>query len=115
MFCNIPGMSQPKATVQTEIDKLAAKLTEMGVEFQDYPLHVMSGGTADGRQIDVVEKGHKVWDAICSPISYGGASGLIEVMGVIVDGKRENGSVKGWLTADDVIQMVEGHKCKKSR
>ena len=72
MFCNIPGMSQPKdaPALATEMDKLAAKLT----------------------------------------FSYGGQRGLLEVMGVIVDGKREDGDVKGWLTADDVIKMVEAHK-----
>lgn len=44
---------------------------------------------------------------------YGGQCGLLEVMGVIVDGKRENGEVKGWQTADDVIQMVKAYKCNK--
>lgn len=115
MFCNIPGMSQPKEPAQTEMDKLAAKLTEMGIEFQDYPLHIMHGSTADGRQIDIIEKGRKVWDATCSPISYGGTRGLIEVMGVIVDGKRENGDVKGWLTADQVIEMAVAYQNKNVR
>ena len=54
-----------------------------------------------------------MWDAVCSPFSYGGQSGLLEVMGVIVDGKRENGEVKGWQTADNVIQMVKAYKCNK--
>ena len=66
-----------------------------------------------GRQIAVYEKGRKVWDAVCSPFHYGGQCGLLEVMGVIVDGKRENGEVKGWQTADDVIQMVKAYKCNK--
>lgn len=36
MFCNIPGMSQPKdaPALATEMDKLAAKLTEMGIELK---------------------------------------------------------------------------------
>ena len=34
---------------------------------------------------------------------------------VIVDGKRDNGEVKGWQTADNVIQMVRDYKCNKSR
>ena len=104
MFCNIPGMSQPKdATAPaTEMDKLAAKLTEMGIQFEDRQIY-----------LTVYEKGRKVWDAVCSPFSYGGQSGLLEVMGVIVDGKRENGEVKGWQTADDVIQMVKAYKCNK--
>lgn len=112
MFCNIPGMSQPKdaPALATEMDRLAAKLTEMGIQFEDQQLHLVKG-----RQITVFEKGRKVWDAICHEKSYGGKRGLLEVMGVIVDGKRDNGKVKGWQTADDVIQMVEAYKCRKSR
>lgn len=112
MLCNIPGMSQPKDAPAplTEMDKLAAMLIETGIEFEDHPLPLIQG-----RQITVIEKGRKVWDAVCSPFSYGGQRGLLEVMGVIVDGKREDGDVKGWLTADDVIGMVEAYKCKKSR
>lgn len=56
-----------------------------------------------------------MWDAICGPFSYGGQCGLLEVTGVIVDGKRENGEAKGWQTADNVIQMVRDYKCNKSR
>lgn len=110
MFCNIPGMSQPKdATAPaTEMDKLAAKLTEMGIQFEDRQICFTIG-----RQIAVYEKGRKVWDAVCSPFHYGGQCGLLEIMGVIVDGKRENGEVKGWQTADDVIQMVKAYKCNK--
>lgn len=112
MLCNIPGMSQPKDTpaLATEMDKLAAKLTEMGIQFEDQQLHILKG-----RQITVYEKGRRVLDAVCHAESYGGKRGLLEVMGVIVDGKRDNGDVKGWLTADDVIQMVEAYKCRKSR
>lgn len=112
MFCNIPGMSQPKdaPALATEMDKLAAKLTEMGIQFEDCQIYLTRG-----RQIAVYEKGRKVWDAICGPFSYGGQCGLLEVTGVIVDGKRENGEAKGWQTADNVIQMVRDYKCNKSR
>lgn len=112
MLCNIPGMSQPKdaPALATEMDKLAAKLIEMGIEFEDRQICFTTG-----RQITVYENGRKAWDAACSPFHYGGMGGLLEVMGVIVDGKRDNGKVKGWQTADDVIQMVEAYKCNKSR
>ena len=112
MFYNIPGMSQPKdaPALATEMDKLAAKLTEMGIQFEDRQIFLTRG-----RQIAVYEKGSKVWDAACSPFSYGGQCGLLEVTGVIVDGKRENGKVKGWQTADNVLQMVRDYKCNKSR
>lgn len=110
MLCNIPGMSQPKdaPALATEMDKLAAKLTEMGIEFEDRQICFTTG-----RQITVCENGRKAWDAACSPFHNGGKGGLLEVMGVIVDGKRENGAVKGWQTADDVIQMVKAYKCNK--
>ena len=50
MFCNIQGMSQPKAApaLATEMDKLAAKLTEMGIEFEDRQICFTTG-----RQITV--------------------------------------------------------------
>lgn len=35
-------------------------------------------------------------------------------MGVIVDGERDNGDVKGWQTADQVIEMVVTYQNKKS-
>ena len=112
MLCNIPGMSQPKdaPALATEMDKLAAKLIEMGIEFEDRQIYFTTG-----RQITVYENGRKALDAACSPFNYGGKRGLLEVTGVIVDGKRENGKVKGWQTADNVIQMVEAYKCRKSR
>lgn len=58
MFCNIPGMSQPKdaPALATEMDKLAAKLTEMGIQFEDRQIYLTRG-----RQIAVYEKGRKVW------------------------------------------------------
>ena len=54
MFCNIPGMSQPKdaPALATEMGKLAAKLTEMGIEFEDRQIYLTRG-----RQIAVYEKG----------------------------------------------------------
>lgn len=53
MFCNIPGMNQPKdaPALATEMDKLAAKLTEMGIQFEDRQIYLTRG-----RQIAVYEK-----------------------------------------------------------
>ena len=112
MFCNIPGMSQPKdaPALATEMDKSAANLPEMCSQIDDRLIYLTRG-----RLFAVYEKGRKVWDAICGPVSYGGQCGLLEVTGVIVDGKRENGEAKGWQTADNVIQMVRDYKCNKSR
>lgn len=63
----------------------------------------------DGEQIIVYdEEGHRLWDAICTEYSYGHERGLLEIMGDIVDGRRVGDSVEGWLTAQDVIDRVEG-------
>lgn len=45
MFCNIPGMSRPKdaPALATEMDKLAAKLTEMGIQFEDRQIYPLMG------------------------------------------------------------------------
>ena len=97
-------------TINPEYMTVIRKLTEMGIEFEDRQICFTTG-----RQITVYENGRKAWDAACSPFHYGGKRGLLEVMGVIVDGKRENGEVKGWQTADNVIQMVRDYKCNNSR
>ena len=45
------------------------------------------------------------WDVICHRGSYGHKDGLLEVMGTIARGDDD---VEGWLTADDVIERIEG-------
>ena len=62
-----------------------------------------------GEQIVAYSKdGKRLWDAICTRYSYGHEKGLLEIMGNIVDKKRVGDSVEGWLTAQDVIDRVEG-------
>ena len=72
----------------SEIDKLAAMLTERGISFEQRPI-------IDGEQILVPGE----WDAICNRYSYGGPEGLLEVMGDPVT----NDHVEGWLTADEIF------------
>lgn len=83
----------------TEMDKLDAALTEMGIE-HTYD-HEYMGGT----QIVVREDGKYHWDAICTPYSYGFKKGLLEVMGKPLLGKN---GVAGHLTADDVLNLLKG-------
>lgn len=52
------------------------------------------------------------WDAICHNGSYGYEEGLLEVMGDPVVRKEDGDSVKGFLTADDVIQRLEEYYAK---
>lgn len=49
----------------TEMQKLDAALTEMGVE------HIYDHEYRGGEQIVVTEKGRYRWAAICTPDSYG--------------------------------------------
>jgi hypothetical protein len=62
----------------------------------------------DGEQIIVYdEEGNRLWDAICTKYSYGHEKDLIEIMGDIAK-KHAGDFVEGCLTAQDVIDRVEG-------
>ena len=84
----------------TEMQKLDAALTEMGIE------HTYDHEHMGGTQIVVLKNGKYYWDAICIPASYGGAAGLLEVMGKPLLGNGND--VRGFLTAEDVLKMLKG-------
>lgn len=65
----------------------------------------------DGEQIIVYGDSVRdiAWDVICCSISYGGKDGLLEVMGNIVP-EDDSDDVVGYLTAKDVIEMIEKNK-----
>lgn len=86
----------------SEMDKLDAALTEMGIEHTYERNRQIDGGS----QI-IATNGEKIlWDAVCSRFSYGGKHGLLEVMGgYLLDGHKS--VVEGWLTAEDVVEMVK--------
>ena len=71
----------------------------------------------DGEQLLVYKDGspNVYFDAILHLSSYGHENNLLEVMGDIV--KDTEDSVKGWLTANDIIAMItedlEGKRKKK--
>lgn len=83
----------------TEMQKLDASLTEMGIK------HTYDHEHMGGEQIVVTENGKYRWDAICMPGSYGWNKGLLEVMGKSLLG---HGDVMGYRTADDVLKMLNG-------
>lgn len=83
----------------TEMQKLDAALTEMGIE------HTYDREFQSGTQIVVTENGKYRWDAICTPASYGWPEGLLEVMGKPLLGNG-NG-VLGCLTAEDILKMLK--------
>ena len=78
---------------QTEMMELAFGLRDRGIGFKVTSF-------LDGIQIVV---GDGDWDAICHSGSYGHENGLIEIMGL----PQCQGDVVGWLTANDVLKMVD--------
>ena len=84
----------------TEIQKLDAALTEMGIE------HTYNHEYRGGEQIVVLKNGKFYWDAICILASCGGVVGLLEVMGKPLLGNDND--VRGFLTAEDVLKMLKG-------
>lgn len=84
----------------TEMQKLDAALTEMGIE------HTYDHEFQSGEQLVVTKNGEYSWDAICTPYSYGWAEGLLEVMGEPLLG--DGNDVRGYLTAEDVLKMMKG-------
>ena len=79
---------------QNEMMKLAFGLYDRGIEFKAQSFF-------DGIQFII---GDWDWDAICHSGSYGHENGLIEVMGL----PQCQDDVIGWLTAEDVLKMVDG-------
>lgn len=85
-----------------EMDLLEEYLNEKKINYKRCDVY-------NGVQIIVYgEKGNRKWDAICHESSYGHEKGLLEIMGNIVDKRRVGDSVEGCLTAQDVIDRVEG-------
>ena len=90
----------------SELNKLENYLKEHGYEYKrndikETPL------TIERHQVIVYDNGEWSWDAICQPGSYGYEEGLLEIMGDIVWYDIDGDSVRGWLTADDVIARIE--------
>ena len=79
---------------QNEMMKLAFGLYDRGIEFK-------AKSFFDGIQFII---GDWDWDAICHSGSYGHEDGLIEIMGL----PQCQDDVIGWLTAEDVLKMVDG-------
>ena len=89
-----------------ELDKLETYLKEHGYE---YTREDVDGKPyTDVHQIIVYKNGERLWDAVCHSGSYGHSQGLLEVMGEIADIAGDPGAVLGWLTAQKVIDMLEG-------
>ena len=84
----------------TELDKLKKYLDENGIRNE------WNSVMSDMDQIIVYNPRHEIrlWDAVCHQYSYGGEKGLLEIYGSLCT------DVIGWLTADDVIKIIENNK-----
>ena len=84
----------------TELEKLKKYLDENGIRNE------WNSVISDMDQIIVYNPKHEIrlWDAVSHPHSYGGMDGLLEIYGSLCT------DVIGWLTADDVIKIIENHK-----
>lgn len=87
---------EEKLTHQSELFKLGLGLDERGIEYDLCTI-------AEGLAIVVPSQG---WDAVCHKYSYGGTSGLLEVMGHFLVPDSEDG-VEGWLTAKDILDRID--------
>lgn len=90
-------------TTHIEMTKLAVMLAKANIPFE---LHTWSTCNEDCLQIASPSKENMVVDAVCHKFSYGGSSGLIEVMGS-ANKNLPNNDVVGWLTAEDAFQYFK--------
>lgn len=96
-----------------ELDKLEQWLHKHGYDYKridrDAENYEVEGFTVpiafERHQIIVYCDNGILFDAICHYGSYGYDQGLLEVMGNIV---QVNDTVEGWLTADEIIERLEG-------
>jgi hypothetical protein len=95
-------MKEKEAINLTELGKLCCWLATNNFRFTFKTFF-------DGAQIVVYSKDNsRAWDAVCHSGSYGHEDGLLEIMGCIVDEDECGDTVRGWLTANDVIEIVVG-------
>jgi len=85
----------------TEMDKLENYLKDQGFQYERI-INLCQN------QIVVYRNKKRDWDAICQPGSYGYEQGLLEVMGSRVVRSSDGDSVCGHLTAQQVIDRLEG-------
>ena len=89
---------------------MAIGLIKRGIQFEFREMF-------NGGQIIVYEKINtpyemagkleRKWDAICHDGSYGSESGLLEIMGELVDEEEVGDTVEGYLTAKEVLERVD--------
>ncbi len=96
----------------SELDKLEEYLKARGCKYDRYDSDTKRDDAGlfislERHQIVVYHNGDRSWDAICHEGSYGYEKGLLEIYGDIVWDDIDGDSVRGWLTAQDVINRIE--------
>ena len=100
---------------KTELDKLEDYLIDKRITYERFDEDEERDEIGrilkcDRHQICVPEDGEGCrWDAICQRGSYGHERGLLEIYGELIV-EEDGDSVKGYLTADDVIKRIEAKK-----
>lgn len=102
----------------TELNKLEKYLWEKHIPYEriDQAQILDQYGIArqlERHQICVPDANYPLsWDVICNWGSYGYEEGLLELSGDLVDYKKDGDTVVGWLTAAEVIGMIEAKEGK---
>ena len=93
----------------TELEKLEEYLKEHDYNYRWNSVCRGYEGYPCQDQIIVYRPGHeRSWDVVCHYFSYDRPDGLLELYGELCT------DVIGWLTADDVIRILEYFKAKGS-
>lgn len=90
----------------TEFNKLRDYLIEHRFDFvETHRYSIFNVLCKDFNKIEVYENDKPIWSTIISQVSIGYEGGLLEVMGNIITNTDD--TVKGYLTANDIIKMIE--------
>jgi len=98
----------------TELEKLKKYLDDNSYDCEMANTHIINPyhfkeHRNEPDQIIVYGPGHvRSWDVVCHDYSYGGPEGLLELYGDLCT------DVIGWLTANDMIRILEYFKAKGS-
>ena len=110
------------STDLTELNKLEAWLMLHRIQYERKDLPAIY----DEKGLNIRLEKHQIcvpvenvaersWDAICHPGSYGYEQGLLEIMGDLVDCKKDGDTVVGYLTAEEVIERFKNYGNHRKR
>lgn len=91
-----------------EILRLESMLVDAGIVFDFYPRKDLHD-ELDGYQICYPSDAGRVCSVIEGALTYGGVCDRLEIMGLLTKEERKDGTVKGWLTAEDVFARIKKH------